>query len=258
MSINYQPKIEIIEADYEIPQLKKRRRIAALLPYNYAESEKQYPVLYLHDGQNLFDDNSPYGNWAVDKSLGNLAKQGYGDIIVISVDHGGEDRINEYMPFNTNYGEGQGKLYIQFLMQTLKPYVDRKYRVLPDGVHTGIGGSSMGGLISLYAGLTFPETFSRMMVFSPSLWLSRKIYKLARKFMLPVGQQGSVISHLYLYAGGKESQAHLPNVMRFGADLLANKGEGLRFKFSHNPDGVHHESNWREEFPVALKWLYFE
>ena len=65
-------------------------------------------------------------------------------------------------------------------------------------------------------------------------------------------------SHLYLYAGGQESQAHLPNVMRFGADLLTNLGEGLRFKFSHNPDGVHHEENWREEFPIALKWLFLD
>jgi len=258
MSSNYQPIIEIIEEDYEIPQLKRRRRIAALLPYNYAESEKKYPVLYLHDGQNLFDENSPYGNWAVDQSLGRLAEHGYGDIVVISIDHGGEDRINEYMPFNTSYGPGQGKLYIRFLMETLKPYVDKKYRVLTDGTHTGIGGSSMGGLISLYAGLTFPAIFSRMMIFSPSLWLSPKIYQLARKFILPFNQEGLVSSHLYLYAGGRESQAHLTNVIRFGADLLTNLEEGLRFKFSHNPDGVHHESDWRKEFPVALKWLYFE
>lgn len=259
MSKSYQPIIDIIEEDYEIPQLKRRRRIAALLPYNYNESDKKYPVLYLHDGQNLFDENSLYGNWAIDDSLASLAEQGFGDVVVISVDHGGEDRINEYMPFNTRHGRGQGKLYIQFLMETLKPYVDKKYRVIPDGENTGIGGSSMGGLISLYAGLTFPGTFSKMMIFSPSLWLSRKIYRLANKFTLPVDNTGRVISsHLYLYAGGRESQAHLPNVMRFGASLLPNHEEGLRFKFSHNPHGVHHESNWREEFPVALKWLYFE
>jgi predicted alpha/beta superfamily hydrolase len=91
-----------------------------------------------------------------------------------------------------------------------------------------------------------------MMIFSPSLWLSKRIYRLAKKFTAVKS------SHLYLYAGGKESQAHLPNVMRFGADLLTNMGAELRFKFSHNPDGVHHETNWREEFPKALKWLYFE
>ncbi len=252
MSTSYQPIIEIIEEDYEIPQLKRRRRIAALLPHNYHQTQKDYPVLYLHDGQNLFDENSPFGNWAIDQSLAQLAEEGYGDIVVISIDHGGEDRINEYMPFNTKYGKGQGKLYVQFLLETLKPYVDKKYRVLTDGGHTGVGGSSMGGLISLYAGLTFPETFSRMMIFSPSLWLSRKIYQLARGFT------PSSSSHLYLYAGGKESQAHLPNVMRFGANLLSSMGDGLRFKFSHNPDGIHHESDWRKEFPIALKWLYFD
>ncbi len=258
MSTDYQPIIKIIEEDYEIPQLKRRRRIAALLPYNYEETARKYPVLYLHDGQNLFDESSPYGNWAIDRSLGELARQGMSDIVVISVDHGGEDRINEYMPFNTKYGKGQGKQYIEFLMETLKPYVDKNYRVQTDAENTGIGGSSMGGLISLYAGLTYPQTFRKMMVFSPSLWLSRKINQLAKNFN-PVDEAGDRnTSHLYLYAGGKESLAHLPNVMRFSADLLSNKDNGLRFKFSHNPDGVHHESNWREEFPIALKWLYFE
>ena len=252
MTKNYQPIIKIIEEDYEIPQLKRRRRIAALLPYDYYQNEKEYPVLYLHDGQNLFDEESPFGNWAIDQSLTRLASQGSGEVVVIAIDHGGEDRLNEYMPFNTRkYGKGQGKLYIKFLMETLKPYVDDKYRVMTDSEHTGIGGSSMGGLISLFAGLSFPQTFSRMMIFSPSLWLSPRIYQLAKKFN-PVES-----SHLYLYAGGKESQAHLPNVMRFGADLLTNMGEGLRFKFSHNPDGIHHEEIWREEFPIALKWLFF-
>ncbi|GJM28296.1 MAG: hypothetical protein DHS20C17_09310 [Cyclobacteriaceae bacterium] len=253
MTKNFQPIIEIIEEDYQIPQLKRHRRISALLPYDYHQSEQSYPVLYLHDGQNLFDENSPFGNWAIDDSLAVLAQQGYGDIVVIAIDHGGEDRINEYQPFNSKeYGQGQGKQYIKFLMETLKPYVDKKYRLLDGSQHTGIGGSSMGGLISLYAGLSFPETFSKMMIFSPSLWLSNRIYQIARKFK-PVES-----SHLYLYAGGKESQAHLPNVMRFGAELLTNLGNGLRFKFSHNPDGVHNEMNWREEFPIALKWLYFE
>ena len=249
----YQPIIEIIEEDYEIPQLKRHRRISALLPFDYYESEKDYPVLYLHDGQNLFDEKSPFGNWAIDQSLADLARQGVGDVIVIAIDHGGEDRINEYLPFNIRkYGKGQGKLYIQFLMETLKPYIDKKYRVNIDGNHTGIGGSSMGGLISLFAGLSYPEVFSRMMIFSPSLWLSPRIYQIAKKFTKVES------SHLYLYAGGQESQAHLPNVMRFGADLLTNMGDGLRFKFSHNPDGIHNEENWREEFPIALKWLFFD
>jgi len=152
---NYQPIIKIIEEDYEIPQLKRRRRIAALLPYDYYQNEKEYPVLYLHDGQNLFGEESPFGNWAIDQSLAHLASQGSGEVVVIAIDHGGEDRLNEYMPFNTRkYGKGQGKLYIKFLMETLKPYVDDKYRVMTDSEHTGIGGSSMGGLISLFAGLS--------------------------------------------------------------------------------------------------------
>lgn len=250
--MSFDPLIEIIEEDYKIPQLNRNRRISALLPFDYYKNEVHYPVLYLHDGQNLFDDHSPFGNWAIDRSLGRLAKMGKGNLVVIAIDHGGEDRITEYLPFNSQrYGKGQGKKYIEFLQETLKPYVEKKYRVLSDAAHTGIGGSSMGGLISLYAGLCYPEIFSKMMVFSPSLWLSPKIYQIARQFV------PTKATALYLYAGGKESQVHLPNVMRFGSDLLAHKDTGFRFKFSHNPDGVHHETNWREEFPEALQWLYF-
>ncbi len=253
MSNPYLPKIEIIEEDYEIPQLERRRRISALLPHDYYQSKTKYPVLYLHDGQNLFDEQSPFGNWAIDESLATLAQAGHSRIIVIAIDHGGEDRLTEYLPFSsTRYGKGQGKLYIEFLRQTLKPYVDKKYRVLKDAANTGIGGSSMGGLISLYAGLKLPSIFNKMMIFSPSLWLTPKIYTVAKE----AGDLKS--SMLYLYAGGQESRAHLPNVLQFGADLLRVVDGDFRFHFSHNPDGIHHEADWSQEFPRALKWLYFE
>jgi len=107
------PIIEIIEEEYEIPQLGRKRRISALLPADYYESDKSYPVLYLKDGQNLFDENAPFGNWAIDRSLEDLYKDGYKDIIVIAIDHGGEDRITEYLPyFNIKFGKGEGELYL--------------------------------------------------------------------------------------------------------------------------------------------------
>ncbi|HMS69298.1 MAG TPA: alpha/beta hydrolase-fold protein, partial [Saprospiraceae bacterium] len=91
--MNRYPKIEIIDEAYEIPQLGRSRRISVLLPFDYDHTDKEYAVLYLHDGQNLFNEYAPYGNWAVDKALKLLADHGYSDLIVVAIDHGGELRI---------------------------------------------------------------------------------------------------------------------------------------------------------------------
>jgi hypothetical protein len=131
------PKIKIIDEAFEIPQLIKTRRIAALLPHDYYESERRYPVLYLQDGQNLFDDYAPFGNWAVDKRLAMMSEKGRGDIIVISIDHAESERIAEFTPsMRTRLGSGDGKKYVRFLADTLKPFVDKEFRTLPEpGAH---------------------------------------------------------------------------------------------------------------------------
>jgi predicted alpha/beta superfamily hydrolase len=251
----YAPIIETIEEEYEIPQLDRKRRISALLPYNYYETKKSYRVLYLNDGQNLFDEFAPFGNWAIDKSLEHLASKGLDDVIVIAIDHGGEDRITEYLPyFNARFGKAQGELYIAFLEETLIPYVNKKYRVLTEREHTGIGGSSMGGIISLFAGLNHQNTFGKLMVFSPSLWIAPKIFQQAEHF------HPDLPTEMYIYAGGKESQNHLPNVHRFKKRLLEGKTifNQIRLHLSLNPEGTHGESFWRDEFPKAVEWLYFK
>jgi predicted alpha/beta superfamily hydrolase len=209
----------------------------------------------LHDGQNLFDENAPYGNWAIDDSLKRLSNEGFGGVIIIAIDHGGEERLSEYFPFeNKTIGEGQGKLYLKFLFETLKPYVDNKFRTLNDAQNTGIGGSSMGGLISLYAGLSYPNVFGKLMIFSPSLWIAPQIYNLAANY------KPSVPSSLYIYAGEKESKNHISNVMRLQDTFRENVNlipSNLKFHLSVNPEGTHGEAFWQEEFPRALKWLYF-
>lgn len=248
------PIIKVIEEDYEIPQLGKHRRISALLPYDYDTSEKSYPVLYMQDGQNLFNPHAPFGDWAIDQSLAKLAKEGFPDLIVIAIDHGEEERIKEYLPFsNTRFGESEGERYVQFLLNTLKPYVDNKFRVKTDRLNTGIGGSSMGGLISLYAGLTHPDHFAKVMVFSPSLWISPMINQHGQNF------SPSDPAYLYLYAGGKESKYHIRNVELFKTALLKHKPSypNVNFRLSINEQGEHAERFWAEEFPRAIKWLYF-
>ncbi|MBK9150696.1 MAG: carbohydrate esterase [Saprospiraceae bacterium] len=249
----YHPRIEILAEDYEIPQLGRKRRISVLLPYDYYETRKSYPVLYLHDGQNLFDEYAPYGNWGVDKSLAKLAAQNMGDVIIVAIDHGGKLRIQELLPYPTSkYTDVQGELYLKFVMEDLKPKIDKKYRVLPQREFTGIGGSSLGGLISLYAGFQFKHIFSKLMIFSPSLWVSEEIYHMAKNF-IPYGK-----TDIYLYAGGMESPNHYGNVLRM-ENLLQEKRKYDDFDiiFAHNPDGEHREIHWGEQFPKALKWLYF-
>jgi predicted alpha/beta superfamily hydrolase len=251
---HFQPIIRIIEENYEIPQLKRTRRIAALLPHDYDETDKQYPVLYLHDGQNMFNEGAPYGSWEADKALTGLAQKGMKDIIVIAIDHGGGDRISEYLPYLTRrFGQGQGELYLNFLMQTLIPHVNETFRISPERTHTGIGGSSMGGLISLYAGMVYREVFGKVMVFSPSLWISEKVFYQAQYFS-PFPD-----TSIYLYAGEKESESHIPNVRRLYSSLLDHTSlpDRYRLHLSVNPEGTHNEYFWGQEFPAALEWLYF-
>lgn len=250
----FRPIIKIIEEAYEIPQLQATRKISALLPHDYYETDKRYPVLYLQDGQNLFNPMAPFGDWAIDQSLEKLAREGYSDIIIIAIDHGDNERINEYLPYyHPRYGEGKGNFYIQFIIEKLIPYINKMYRTLPDFENTGIGGSSLGGLISLYAGLSNPGVFGKMMIFSPSLWISKTIFNQTESFK-PLRK-----SKIYLYSGGMESEDHLPNAKKLEAIFRAKMVENhdIDFHFSVNEIGVHAEVYWRHEFPKAVKWLFF-
>ncbi len=245
----------MIEEAYYIAEFDTTRKISALLPYDYYESEKHYAVLYLQDGQNLFNPHAPFGDWAIDKSLAILAQDGYKDLIIIAIDHGDEKRTSEYLPYkHSKYGEGQGKSYINFMREKLIPYVNNKYRVLTDYADTGIGGSSMGGLISLYGGLKHPEIFGKLMVFSPSLWIAKKIYKEAKKFTPRTDTK------VYVYAGGKESKTHLNNVLRLEGIFKDKISDDAFFdmEVKINPTGKHSEWYWAQEFPKAVKWLFYD
>ncbi len=248
------PEIHTISEEFEAPQLKRSRRVVALLPHDYHQTTRRYPVLYMHDAQNLFDENAPYGNWAIDKRMAKLAETGRGNVIIVAIDHAGENRIQEFSPYETpKWGRGEGRRYINFLVQTLKPHIDATLRTLPDRQHTGIGGSSMGGLISIYAGLMHPKTFGRLLVFSPSLWVSPKIYFDAIEFFNPSDTK------IYLYAGAKESSNMIPNIHRL-KETLERRGMDygqLQFELSINPKGRHNEVVWGEEFPKAVAWLFY-
>lgn len=248
------PIIQIIAQAYEIPQLGgRKRRISALLPYDYYHSNRFYPILFLNDGQNLWEDDAPYGNWGIDDTLKNMAAEGMKDVIIIAIDHGGKERLSEYSPYSTpKFGEAQGDLYLDFLINTLKPYIEKTFRILPGRINAGIGGSSMGGLISLYAGIKHSDIFSKLMVFSPSLWIAPKLFEDITHY------QPEELVEMYIYAGKHESESHLDNVKRF-EQVLKNSpcAEKTKFQLSINPNGTHSEVFWSHEFPIALKWLFY-
>ncbi len=246
------PKIEIIDEAFEIPQLIRTRRVAALLPHDYYETDKHYPVLYLQDGQNLYDDYAPYGSWGVDKQLAAMSERGTGDLIVVAIDHANHQRVSEFTPSLKNkLGVGEGKQYCGFLANTLKPYIDQHFRTRPAPRHTGIGGSSLGGLVSVLAGLHFPEVYDRLMVFSPSFWvmpdLPEQLMQLTREF------DGKV----YLYGGEAESETMVPNMLRFQEEIQRLSREcNLEFRTEIDPHGQHNEARWGKEFPKAVEWLF--
>ncbi|MFN3997265.1 alpha/beta hydrolase [Algoriphagus sp.] len=247
------PQIQLISEEFEIPQLNKTRKIWALLPHDYSTSDEHYPVLYLHDAQNLFNENAQYGNWQIDKKLAVMSDYGIGKIIVIAVEHGEKERLIEYNVGKTLLGKGNGKQYIRFITDTLKPFVDKTFRTKTEREFTGMGGSSMGGLLSVFSGLIYPEVFGKLMVFSPSLWVLPKIKLGFLDFFEP--QE----TRIYLYAGGDESETMVNHVTKLRNRLL--KRESLKGKMkvhlSINELGKHNESYWSDEFPKAIEWLFF-
>jgi predicted alpha/beta superfamily hydrolase len=249
----FYPDIQIVAKRFNAPQLRRRRRISVLLPWDYASSGRRYPVLYLQDGQNLFEEGAPFGTWGVDKRLAALAQHGRGDFIVVAIDHGGQERIREFSPYDSQrWGEGLGQEYAGFLAETLKPHIDRHFRTQPDRGNTAIGGSSMGGLISIYAGIFHPEVFSKFMIFSPSLWAAPKVY------FEPIRFSPFSATKIYLYAGGKEGAGVVANARRFKEEI-EKKGYDpaqLQVRLEVNPQGRHTEARWGEEFPKAAEWLF--
>lgn len=250
---NFLPKVHLISKEFEIPQLNKTRKVWALLPHDYETSTEHYPVMYLQDAQNLFNEKAQYGNWEIDKKLAVMAEYKIGKIIVIAVEHADNERIIEYNVGNTVLGAGQGKKYIRFLTDTLKPFVDTNFRTKPEREQTGIGGSSMGGLVSIFSGIMYPEVFGKLMIFSPSLWVVPKI-KLSFLDMEEPQE-----TRIYLYAGGDESATMIDHVKNFKKRLLKRKSleDKMKVRLSINEFGKHNEIYWSDEFPKAIEWLFF-
>ncbi|HSJ14635.1 MAG TPA: alpha/beta hydrolase-fold protein [Longimicrobiales bacterium] len=203
----------------ESPQLGNARELLVYLPPSYAlEPERRYPVLYMHDGQNLFDEGTSFGGeWAVDQTLEAGSVHGL-EAIVVGIPNMGPDRTTEYSPFrDAKHGGGRGEAYLRFLVETVKPRIDADFRTLRDRPHTGIAGSSMGGLISLYAFFRRRDVFGFAGVMSPSLWF-------ARGAVLDwVERQPFAGGRIYIDAGMREGERTVADVTRL-RNALEQKG----------------------------------
>lgn len=251
------PQVRIMDTAFNIPQLNRKRRIWIYLPKSYASSSKTYPVLYMQDGQNLFNEQTAFaGEWGVDECLDTLQKQTGKECIVVGIDNGADKRMSEYAPYNFTFGNqnilAEGKQYVDFLALTLKPYIDAKYRTMKSKDYTYVAGSSMGGLISLYTVIQYPQVFGAAGIFSPSLWTSNQIFVDADKFI------SNDMHRFYLYAGGKENSSTVNEVNDVNKlEAILKKKPTYQIRTSIYPLGEHNEENWRREFAAFYKWLTY-
>lgn len=247
-----QPNVHVLPTPFVIPGLNRERTVRLYLPPGYEQSKRRYPVLYMHDGQNLFDDATSYsGEWGIDETLNELARSRGLELIVVGIDNGGSERIHELNPFdNPEFGKGQGQEYTAFIVEVLKPWIDQHYRTRPERRHTAIMGSSMGGLISGYAISHYPLVFGKAGIFSPAYWLAPPVFADTEAHPPPRD------ARMYFYAGGSESLSMVPDMKRMVALLRGAGIPAANLVMEVNPVGRHHESAWRAEFPGAIEWLF--
>jgi predicted alpha/beta superfamily hydrolase len=237
--------------DVRSPQLGNTRDIHVYLPPSYRTSGRHYPVIYMHDGQNLFDPETAFaGEWGVDETLERLGPEGI-ETIVVAIPNMGGARQDEYSPWSDpRAGGGRGDAYLAFIAETLKPRIDRRFRTRRDREHTGIMGSSMGGLISLYGFLQRPDFFGFCGAMSPSLWFAhRAIFEF-------VESRSRWFGRVYLDIGTEEGQRHVRNTQQM-ARLLRTRCPYPRDQVLCIVDeGAHHtEDAWSRRFETAVRFL---
>lgn len=245
--------VQVLDDNFYLPQLNRNRRIWLYLPPDYASTTKHYPVLYMQDGQNLFDNNTSFsGEWGVDEALNTLHAQGDYGCIVVGIDNGGQYRLDEYSPWvNTQYGGGQGDEYVEFMANTLKPYIDANYRTLTSDYSTGVMGSSMGALISMYAFSERQDVFSRAGIFSPAFWFAGSS---PATHVATHPKQGP--ARVYFLAGGDEPDYVTTDLQEVASAMNTAGFTAAERKIVLPTDGEHSEWFWKREFPAAYQWLF--
>ncbi len=238
--------------------LPDKRSVWVLLPPSYdtpAARHRRYPVLYLHDGNNLFDPASSFGgvDWGVDETVDELSRTGQiGEIIVVGIGNTAA-RLDEYTPFpDPKHGGGKGDCYGRFLLEELKPAIDARFRTRRGAAATAIGGSSLGGLISLYLGLKHPEVFGAVVAMSPSFWWADGgIIRWALAHRPAAGGP-----RLWVDIGLAEGEEALTFCRRFDRAWRQAGAAGPGYAYHEIPHAAHNEAAWRARFAQPLLHLY--
>lgn len=263
-------RVEAATGDLRLHEFRSRifrnsRFLRVWLPPGYDDSEnvaKRYPVLYLNDGQNLFEPSTSFTGveWQVDETAERLIREGQvPPMIIVGIDNAQKDRFREYMPHRSLSPmmlRVQGNRYPNFLRKEVMPFIARNYRVAVGPQNTGLGGSSLGALISLYTAATHPGWFGRLLIESPSLWASnRQMIKDSRgvrqwpeRIFLAIGTQE---------AGAEDRNRSVVDDVRELAAIFRRAGlDDRRLQLMIDEGATHHESAWARRFPEALMFLF--
>ncbi len=255
-SIHYHP-------EFPSQILRHRRALAVYLPPGYGqEPDRRYPVFYLHDGQNLFDPATAFGGvaWQADQTAERLMRAGEVEPAILVGIANTPDRLREYGPTGRRAGPNSpARRYARFLVEEVKPFIDQTYATRPERVATAVGGSSMGGLISLFLCRWYPETFGMCAAMSPSLWWDRDL------FLRAIQADTSWLRRLrvWLDTGDREGNTtqgqrdHLRRVRRFARALAAlGLRPGRDYYYLEVPGGEHNEAAWGARFGQVLGFFF--
>jgi len=248
--------VQVLTDSFYMSTLDRYRRVWIYLPPDYDESTKDYPVLYMQNGQNIFDATNPnIGEWKVDEILNDLFANGNEGIIVVGIDHGGvlDLQVDEYSPWESIAGGGEGDQYADFLAFELKPYIDQNFRTISDRSHTGIMGSDLGGLISLYTGLKHQNVFGKIGSFSPDYWINPQLNTYISE--LEINND----FRIYQLIGSLEEIGHINSTYEIESQLESVDVENrIDFLTEEFEDGQSDEWFWSREFGNAYLWLFGE
>lgn len=243
---------------FESKFLERARDIIIYLPPGYENNvARRYPVLYMHDGQNLFDPRTAFirgQHWRVGETIGSMINAGQiSPLIVVGIYNAGEKRIDEYTPTRCPERDrgGEADRYGQMIIEELKPRMDRDFRTLADPANTAIAGSSLGGLVSLYLGLKNPHVFGQLGVLSPAVWWDDKV------ILETVGDfSGPVRPRIWIDVGTAEGDEAVKNARQLGEALV---GQGWRLgenlHYAEVPGAGHHEAAWAARVGEVLRFL---
>lgn len=234
------------------------RDVTVYLPPGYDDDRsRRYPVLFLHDGQNLFDPAEVYKkgeHWRVGETATALIEAArIPPMIIVGIANTGPRRLHEYTAtHDRRRGGGEAELYGRLLVEELKPFIDATYRTRPGPEDTGLGGSSLGGLVTLYLGLKYPDVFTRLAVMSPSVWWDRRAILRNVREARPKPRL-----RIWLDIGTREGRHHVANADLLHAGLIkAGWIEGEDLHYEQVSGGTHSEASWAARFDRVLEWLF--